>query len=158
MISEKIKEEVVKMLNKEKILEAISEYSAVDIIEKALEAYQRWGGLKHGYAGYDIDTGELVGFALGTGEWMKDNSLIYLYKIPSNIWDTITDYDLLSDDEYEDYEAKLETGEVESVTDYIENVLGEDVHDRLVICLESYFELDWEDIEKQIETLLAKRQ
>lgn len=142
------------MLNKEYILSRIEEFYSYEIIEKALEAWKKWGGLKNGYAVYDPDTDELVGVALGNGEWIPNDNSIYLYKVPANVWDTITDEDMLLPDELEDYEARIKAGEELTVDEYIEKYTDDNVYDRLVEVLESYFELDWNDIERQVDEIL----
>jgi hypothetical protein len=142
------------MLNKKEILNRVEEFCSYEIVKKALEAWKDWGGLKNGYAVYDPDIDELVGVALGNGEWIPNDNSIYLYEVPANVWDTITDEDMLLPDELEDYKARIKAGEELTVGEYIEKYTDDNVYDRLVEVLESYFELDWDDIERQVDEIL----
>ena len=106
--------ETVEILPREKIVEIIENLDPAEIIKIAYDGYIR--STKSGYAELELETGELTGSSLGTGDSNQaiDSTVIELYKI-----DQLEEFcacDILTEDEIE----KGKELTTEDILDYLE--------------------------------------
>lgn len=146
------------MLSKEKIISQIENLFPSDIVHTAMEGWLKAGKRKDGYAVYDPEEKKLESLSLGTGEEIRGDKRIYLYKVSQNILGN-NGYeveDWLTEEEIDDMKKKEEEGEYLSPEDYIEKYTDDTVEERLEEIVLHYFEedgLDWDSIESQLEEI-----
>jgi len=149
-------------LTKKEIINQIENISIADIVKTAMEAWLQGREQKDGYAVFNIETKELESIALAPNEEIKDNKLVFLYKIPANILGN-NGYDVndwLSPDEALDFETRVANGEYLSPEEYVEEYIEDSIEERLEEILLYYLEtedLDWDSIEWQIDRILSSQ-
>lgn len=145
---------------KEEVLDEIKElfhFEPKRIVEAAWRAYVP--KLKDGYAALDPVTGELSSVSLGTGESLQNETKVYIYKIERNIMGNIQydlEGDILSPDEFEEYEEKLELGIITDVDDYLTRFCSSSFNERFIeylVWLLQNEKLDTFQIRQQLEAL-----
>ncbi len=149
-------------MTKKEIINQIENISIADIVKTAMEAWLQGREQKDGYAVFNIETKELESIALAPNEEIKDNKLVFLYKIPANILGN-NGYDVndwLSPDEALDFETRVANGEYLSPEEYVEEYIEDSIEERLEEILLYYLEaedLDWDSIEWQIDRILSSQ-
>ena len=149
-------------MTKKEIINQIENISIADIVNTAMEAWLQGREQKDGYAVFNIETKELESIALAPNEKIKDNKLVFLYKIPVNILGN-NGYDLedwLYLDEIMEFEARVADGEYLSPEEYVEEYTEDTIEERLEEILLYYLEaegLDWDSIEWQIDRILSSQ-
>lgn len=146
------------MLNKKEVINQIENLFPSDIVEKAMEGWLKSGKRKNGYAVYDPEEKKLESLSLGTGEEIRGDERIYLFKVSQNIMGNngYMEEDWLTPEEIDDMKKKEEEGEYLSPEDYIEKYTDDSVEERLEEILLYYFEeggIDWDSIESQLEEM-----
>lgn len=149
------------MLNKKEVINQIENLFPSDIVEKAMEGWLKSGKRKNGYAVYDPEEKKLESLSLGTGEEIRGDERIYLFKVSQNIMGNngYMEEDWLTPEEIDDMKKKEEEGEYLSPEDYIEKYTDDSVEERLEEILLYYFDegLNWESIEWQLDRLFPKK-
>ena len=138
--------EKIEVLPRKEIEKIIFSLDPEEVVRTAYSAYVP--GMKTGYAGIDLVTGELKGVSLGVGEENtgRDALWVSLYSIGANI--EFRDEDIYYPEEIEEYET---SGKADDMT--LEEYYALDdneLKERKIDALVHYFEWDYVGIENQL--------
>lgn len=129
--------------NYEKIIDRLYEFSTGEIVQKAWEGLIP--GFCDGWCVYDIEADELISVSLNQNEIIAGGNMVYLYKIPANVYgDSVWNIkgDILSEEEFEKYE-ELGYDDVEKfLAEHTDDTFDDRFFDFLVWCAEEEFDLE----------------